>query len=395
MAHSVIGELNAAKQGQMKLTNFSTLQKPHYEDKVVHVSKNVAPLLVLIEKLRNSKTIAGPSYVVLKTDYHPTRVTLNGDCATGVTTMNVTAGHGARVKVGDILQNPRTGTEVRVTARATDALTITRPAGATTDADFVDTEELTILGNAQAEFSTAPESIMTDLGSDTNYMQTFRCSLEASRRLINTEYYGGSHVERNKKQVAEALRLMQEKTFLFGRSILATDPTMTAGLMYWLSTNVFAVGGALTEDYLNQTILPQVFMKNEQAPNFAVFIGEKARIAFQGFGLDAVRYTPETKMLGLNVGYYQSSFGTIKLLKHGIMSSIGSAVTAANTGYQGFMQMVNLDYVGKRIMKGGGMKFGELMMTNGPDGKKWGGLEDCGFFLSNEPAHGTASGITG
>jgi hypothetical protein len=202
-------------------------------------------------------------------------------------------------------------------------------------------------------------------------------------------------VERNKKQAAEALRIMQEKTFLFGRSILATDPTMTAGFLYWASTNVFAVAGALTEDYLAQTMLPQVFRRNADAPNLAVFIGEKAQIAFSQFGLDAVRYTEDTKILGVKAGGYQSPFGMIKLIRHGIMSPIGSAVTAANYGYQGMMNFMNLDYIGKRVMKGGELRFGEIMMTNGPDGKKWGALEDCGFFIANEPSHAHAYGITG
>lgn len=399
MAHPVIGEgSGTVSQGQVKLTNLTTYQKPYYEPKVYNVSEDVAPLIVLMERLKNVvKNIPSPTYNVLKTDMHPTRVTLNGDSGSGASPITLTTGHEKRVKVGDILQNPRTLTEIRVTAVDTGAHTIsvTRPQGSTTDGDFVSGDELQIIGNAQAEFSTAPESIITDLTHDQNVMQCFRYALEASRRVLNTDYYGGDPIDRNKKQAAEALRLMEEKTFLFGRGISTTDPTQTGGFLHWVSTNLFAVGGALVEDYLCQTILPQIFMRNHEAPNFCTFIGEKAQIAFSTFGLDAVRYGEDTKILGVKAGAYQSPFGTIKLIKHGVLSEIGSAVTAANTGYQGMMQFMNLDYVGKRVMKGGELKFGEIMMTNGPDGKKWGAIEDCGFFIANEPSHGSASGITG
>lgn len=384
-------------QGQRKLTNSSTYEKPIYSKKVYDISADVAKLIVLMERMGNVETIPGSSFKVLKTDKHPLIVTCNTNTNAAESPITVHSGQASRIRAGDILQNPRTKTEVRVLVvnTAADTFTCTRPCGSTTDAAFVVDDELQIIGNSQPEFSTAPESITTDIGSDTNYCQTFRAAVEASRRILNTEYYGGDPVDRNIQQALEHMRILEEKQFLFGRGYSASDPTITKGAMGFISTNVFNVGGVITEDYIRETMLPQIYRRNDSVDELACFAGEKLRIAFSGFGVDSVRYTPDTKLLGVNAGAYQSPFGRLTLIPHGAMTPLGSAVTAANYGYQGMAIFLNLKYVGKRVMKGGAMRFGEVVITNGPDGKKWGWLEDCGFWLANEPMHGYADGITG
>lgn len=102
---------------------------------------------------------------------------------TGDSTIVLASGHGARVRVGDILAVDGAQERILVTAVATDTLTVTRKYGGTVGATIASGATFTILGNASLEGAD-----FSDTGTHTpivnfNYSQIFQQGFKVSGTL--------------------------------------------------------------------------------------------------------------------------------------------------------------------------------------------------------------------
>lgn len=397
----VIGEGSGTiVTGQRKLSDIgSTRKKPIFTGEFVNISGDVAPLYLMTEKLGKSKEVGQASYFHLETDWLPTVVTVNDatDLNDSDTALVVDNGQAARCPTGTILKVLRTGEMLRVTAlnNSTHTLTVTRGVGGTTAAAILDNEEIAILSHAAAEGATSPESVSSEPTLKTNYCQTFRQALELSGRDVESDNFGPGELERISKDALESLTMKVEKAMLFQNGTgSSTDPTMTIGVEGWLSTNVTNVGGALTETTLIDSFITPWFRRNHGKKKMIAFAGEKVRRAIDSFGRDMIRYAPSDTGIGINVMKYRTTFGEIELVPHGMMTPIGSSVTAANLGWQGYLIGLNMELVGKRVFSGRARKLYKNRQTPDQDGIKWEWIEDVGLYLASEAQHALLKGVT-
>lgn len=383
-------------QGQRLTSAIGSSRKQfQYIDKFINNSEYTCPLYVLMKRLGNTKTVGGALFNHLETDRMPQAV--QGDSATytsGVTTINLLAGHGVRVVPGNVLKNPRSAEMIRITDRATDALTVTRGFGGTTAASVSASDEWTIIGFADTEGNTAQSGISSEPAFVQNAVQTFRQSFEMSRRDMDSSVYGPKEKVRIMQDAADALTLQIEKTYLFSNGIATTNPTATAGLEYWVTTNVTNASGALSEATWN-TFLKNCSRRNYNRKNILFLAGELLMDALDGFGRDLLRYGPKDEFHGIKCTSYKNAHIDVNLMKHCLLSPVGSGVSAANSGWQGYGFFVNLDLIGRAVYSGGDWKLRSDIEANGTDGKKWEYLTDEGLYVMNEKAHGIIKGISG
>jgi len=374
----------------------STRKVPQYTNTFQDISADVSPLVALMEKFGINRKVKAQSFFHLETDKLPLYITVSdaGGLNDSDTSMGVSAGHGARVTIGAILKVLRTGEMIRVTNRSTDTLTITRGAGSTTAAAISDGEEIAILGFADTDGNTAPNGVSSEPTLKTNYTQIFRRAYEASGRNMATEVYGPEEWTRIRTDALEAMRREKEQTYLFSNGISSSDPTLTGGFEYWVTTNVTNAGGSDLDEGSWREWLRQWLRRNVGQKQLVVMAGELVTAALAGFGLDNVQYGPDDQLLGMSCGSYRSDDGTVvKIMKHALLSPIGSSVTAANYGWQGYAFGTNYGKCGQVTFRG--LKEQKDIETPGTDGRKDGLLEDIGMQLVSEQHHAIYKGVTG
>lgn len=393
------GNAQVVVKGARKLTNIQDARKvPQYTKEYINVVADIAPMTAFMDKVGANKVVGQATYFHLLYDMNPRTVTYGTSTGeTTGTTLTLAAGEGNKIDLSQLLYVERTNEVIRVTAINTDTLTVSRAfgTGGGVAATINDAEVIQVLGSAFAENSTAGSGISTEPNIITNACQTFRAFIEASGRDIASENYGPAEWDRMKQLKLEDLQIQRESAFLFNPAIATSDPTMTKGLLGWISTNVFNQAGILDEVSLANWNKAWQRHNVGQAKNLIAFCGDNVRTAIDGFGRDALRLTPASDMLGVAIEAWQSSFGQMKLMQHGMLTPLGSSQTAANRGRVGFMIGVNTKMIGKRTFKGRGLTFSDHIETPGTDGTKAGWTLDEGFACLSEKAHFFAYGITG
>ena len=131
-ATSPIGAYNYGNpvQGARATTDVQTARRIPQYTKTVRINANVTPLTAFMDKLKNEETVGGVQFFHIERDLIPLTITLDSaGYSSGATTLNVVTGTGAGIVAGSVLWCPRTNETILVTARATDALTVTRAFG--------------------------------------------------------------------------------------------------------------------------------------------------------------------------------------------------------------------------------------------------------------------------
>lgn len=359
------------------------------------ISNDLAPLNALMKKFGKNRKVGSNAYFHLEDDQQPLFVTVSdaGGLSDSDTTMGVAAGHGARVVANMILYVERTEEMIRVTARATDSLTIVRGFGGTTAAAINDAEEIRIQSMADTDGNTAPAAISGEPTSITNYSQIFKTAWDVTGRAQETEVYGPNEWSRLEQQHAGTVMRFKEQAYLTSNGRASTEPTATGGLPYWVTTNVTNAGGALDENSWNSWLRTWL-RRNVGQKSLCVLAGELVTAALAGFARDAIRYAADDSVIGINCGKYRAENGMIVTIHpHGMLTAAYSSVTGANKGWPGWAFGINYSKLGECTFRK--LKRQQNIQTPGTDGRKDGLIEDAGLQLVSEQHHAIYKGVTG
>lgn len=387
--------------GQRLQSAIATSRKiPQWDQNLIYISSNVAPLFALTDALKKTREVAGVSYFHLETDVLPTVVVTDAQYTSGLTTIGVTSGQSARLQVGTTLKVLRTSEMLVVTSVVADNnIGVSRGYAGTTPATINSGEEIAIIAFADTDGNTSPSGESSEPTQKLNYVQIFKQAIELSRRDQYTAAYGGDELPRLKKDALQKMMMNIERAMFFNNGVdsgSVSGRTQTGGVDYWLSTNVTNVAGLLTEQsWIDNGMRPWFRRNNNQDSSMYGFAGELFLRAANGWGRDGLRFRPDDNVAGINITEYNSEWGQVKFIKHGLFTPIGATVTAANSGWQGMFYGLNLDLVGKRVFKNSNLKFQMNIQTPDRDGVKHQYLADMGLFLGNEAAHLKLYGITG
>jgi hypothetical protein len=190
-------------------------------------------------------------------EYFPRMVTNNTVIGAGVTAVVLSAGHGLRVRKGDVIRNMAMGDAVYVRSVSTDTLTVVRDIGDKAAQAWAIGDTLLITSNASPQGADFPETAILLATLGYNYTQIFRHGYTFSRTARSVEYYGrGEPADESAVKGVEHKRAIEYSGF-WGARDLFTDPDtgepvgVAGGLAEFIVSNRSDVAGSLTVDYVD------------------------------------------------------------------------------------------------------------------------------------------------
>jgi hypothetical protein len=360
-------------------------------DAILQLQPDVAPLTTLTARLNKSPT-HNPDFQWAEDDLATRFVSTSTSYNSSATSVVLTAGHGQYVKANDLIKVPRTGEVMLVTAVSTDTLTVTRGL-ASSGAAMNSTEELLILGSAKKEGDTSDPAVSVNPSLVTNYTQIFRRPWHATETWVHSDQYVRENDwDYQARKAGIEHRKDIEEAFLFGKPSLDTSGALprrtTGGVLHFISTNVTAAGGTLTEASFF-TALRSAFRYGSQTKT--LFAG--------GLVVDVLNTYPRSKVqvtnqrdgtYGVNVTTFQSPHGTVNLVRHWLLEG---------ATYQGYGILLDMSQVGyKYLANAKGSRdthINDNIQAPDEDSRKSEYLTEAGLKFGLEKTHALITGITG
>ncbi len=190
--------------------------------------------------------------------YMPRLSTLGTALSASTDTVIPTAtNEGLYFRAGDLVRNAVTGEAMLVTVgNAASSFTAARGLGTVAAVSSVSGADLVIIGHIDTQGATLPTIMMTQRTTNYNYTQIQRHSYGFTRTAMQTQWYGGPLLDKERsKKVVEHKRAIEQTLFFGARSYTSLGPTHSCGgLIEFITTNVATAGGTFSKANL-QTFL--------------------------------------------------------------------------------------------------------------------------------------------
>ena len=351
---------------------------------------DAGPLVTILTKLRK-KGATDPKIEWFEDQLLPRFDVLSATLSSSATTMTVTnykyfrSGDLVRVNKGEI---------VRVTATpTTTAVTIKRAVGETAAAAAAVNDQLHILSNSNQEGATVRSFLSTQRVPVYNYLQIIRDPWSVTNTAKATSTFAGQDwTEEAQKQLIEHKKHI-EYAFLLGERYEDTTGThperTTRGIRKFLSSNVTAVNGGLTEGVLD-SIIRTAFRYGSKTK--MLFGSPIVMQAINGFAKPRLQMVPSDKTYGISLTQYQNAGKNVMLHEHVLMTN-----SSLNdfTGIGGTLLILDIEDIMARYLTGRFTVHNENIQANDADGRSDEYLSECGLELHQEAKHAEANGITG
>lgn len=284
-------------------------------DSLAMISPSDVPLLAVIGKDSLSTPCVATKHEWLEDELRPLDSAV-ADTSINNTTdpvaMNVTAGHGVYFRAGDILKID--SELLRVTSVSTDAVTVARGFGGSTNAAHASGSAVRILNNVNVQDAAQGASRTTTKTGQFNYTQIY----EDTVVVTSTAQAIKKYVEQNEMsgQLERALKvawIQWCRTLYDGRKVAPSAGVASAmdGILPRITTNAYAkAGAALVEDFILQAQQDSWQAGGEITDLFCNAFQKRKMNQF----LDSMRMTTRTdRVAGSVIDTYQSDFGTINI----------------------------------------------------------------------------------
>jgi hypothetical protein len=352
-------------------------------DVISQLQPESSPLLVLTKKL-NTKTTTNYKFEWMEDDLLARDVEVEGAVLVGATSMDVVAGQGALIAVGDLIKNTRTGEVVKITAISTDTLTITRAYGETAAAAMNDADKCVVMANAIMQGDGAPAEKYSNPTVVYNYTQIFRTPFAVTRTLNKTKLIGGAELAtlRKKKAIEHAKSI--ELAFLLGERKLDTagsQPlTTTRGVLKFLATSPHntskAASSVVEADF--ETFCEKIFTYGSGQKLLLASPTLITKINGWAKGKLEIVQSDMDKTYGLNIIKYMTPHGDLMITKHPLL-------VGAYDGYGIVLDMEELSY---RPLEDSDTKLKTNIQNNDEDGERDEYLTEAGLELRQVKKHG-------
>lgn len=362
-------------------------------DTIYVLDPNEAPLTAITMRIAKKKCI-NPKFEWLEDDYLPTQDLVNGTTFTAGTTA-IVVDNGSYFRPGDVLKHLDSGEVMYVSAVVSNTLTVVRSVGATAAATPDDNDVLLIIGNANAENATGRTIKTTQKTPQNNVTEIFRWPFGASRTLMNSETYGGSDWDFQRRINGIQHRIQMERAFLFGEKDDATAVTGATGPIRFcdgviarISTNVTTLAGAgtLTTDVF-ETFLRTGF---RYGPGRKIFFASRQIISFLSLIAVAKIQTKETtKEFPLKISEWISGHGQTYLVTHNLLEGDG----ANSHSYQGWGLLLDIDSIWYRFLTNSDTSLKTNIQANDQDGRVDEYLTECAPMIVQEQNHSILRGV--
>lgn len=223
----------------------------NWREKFLMLKPNGAAPLNAILSMLPSEATDDPVYNNFRKDLPNFTFVHSGTAlAAGVTLTATSATDAGYIKIGSLLRNFSTGEVVKVTAKpSSTTFTVTRGIGNSgTGIAVAASDVFLLIGDANAEGATAPESVSFDAASTYNHTQIFREPIKLTRTATKTEFRTGDQYKEKLVDALDMHLMKMERAMIFGKRDSITGSNghperYTGGILSFLSTNVLDVSG--------------------------------------------------------------------------------------------------------------------------------------------------------
>ncbi len=268
-----------------------------------------------VEWIGDSRVI--PTVAIAAVDDAATTLTLTG----GV--LNVV------LRTGDILKNPATGEQMRVTARtSTNQVTVQRGYG-TTAAAAIAAGNLVVMGGAFGEGTRSPEGSIILRSENYNYSQIFKDAVEITRNELKSPRYAedGDKRKARRTKILELHKRKIETQLLFGERKKDVDSAgnalyISGGVISYITTNNLSISGGFTIDKFNTALAAIANM--EASGDKVFFCGSTLLNAINSEGMSKMAggQGPVIKKYGVDVVEIVTAYGKIEVVFHPVLSQV-------------------------------------------------------------------------
>ena len=330
----------------------------------------------------------------LEDQYFPNLASLSASATSAATSFVVQTGEGDYFRAGDLVRRGSDGEVVEVSSVSTDTLTVVRSIGSIAAATAQTGEELLIIGNAAAQAADYGTLKVNQRVAAYNYTQIQRNPFGFSGTQVEIETYGpGDPANELAKKAVEHKRALENLFLTGGRAYdSSANKGWVGGVAHeFISTNVTAVGGALSQTALDGA-MTDIFQHGTM--NKVIFASPVASQALSKLmNDDWIQAPPDTKVYGANVtAFVSGAFGArvpvITKRNWGLESTSG-------LGRGGWMLVLDMAYIKKRPLRNRNTMLLKNRQGNGIDGVIHEFLTEASIEVAQEKAHGLLKGITG
>lgn len=352
-------------------------------DVISMLQPDSSPLLVLTKKLGNKAT-TNYKFEWMEDDLLGRDVTISGAVTNVATTVPLVAGGGVLVAINDLIKNARTGEVIKVTAIATDSLTVVRGYGETVGTAMIDQDKCIVMANAIMQGDGAPAEKYNNPTPVYNYTQIFRTPFSVTRTLNNTKLIGGDELAAlRKKKAIEHAKSIELALLLGERNLVTTGSqpvTTTRGVLKFLASAyanttkskvavVEADFGVFCQKLFTYGSTEKVLLAS---PALITVIN-----AWAAGKLEIVQADMD-KTYGLNITKYMTPHGDLLIIKHPLLIN-------AYDGYGIALDMEELSY---RPLSNSDTKLRTNIQNNDEDGERDEYLTEAGLELRLPNKHG-------
>lgn len=374
--------------GARGTTLIGTNQRVLNMDKTIKLLQpDAAPFTTFTMQTKKVRT-TDPKFLIAEDALEPRFDAVNGTTGTGT---SVVVDNGAYFAEHDLVLVTRTGELMRVTAVATNTLTVVRGVGGSAVA-LADNDELLLAGSAQPEGDTSKPARSTNPTTITGYTQIFRRPWELTGTAIASENETTPHDwDHQAAKVGIEHKRDIERAFLFGKASENTSGSQarrtTAGILSRISTNSTDAGGALSEtEFLGA--LRQGFRYGGRRK--VLMASPLVASVLNTYAAGKVQISQSEKTYGVDVTTFTSPFGAVRLVVNWELEG---------TKYGGYAIGIDFDNVAYRYLANSKLNRDSKVRTNiqAPDADtrkdEW--LTEAGLQVGLESTHFVITGVTG
>jgi len=294
----------------------------------VLLNPSLTPIFTLVTKIGNRKKSTASARVEwIEDDYvgHWGQANAGSDQSSVATALLVV--DGTLFNPGDLIAIPKANSNsaaeeiARVSAVATNTLTLTRGVGGAGADTIGATADIRIVGSAYAEGAAFGTPRTTTKAVKISYTQIFRRPVQITKSMVAQAQFGPSN-ERlfQRRKALEEIRKEIESTGLWGRAsellALGAPGTIrtTMGLKSRIVTNVYNANNTLTETGL-ESFAELSFGTYYEGHEKLLVAAKKVISAFDFFSLGHMRHQPGEELYGVKVKRYVTSHGDFMITR--------------------------------------------------------------------------------
>lgn len=362
-----------------------TRRKVDISDRIYLLDPDKSPLTVLLMQM-NKRSCYNPKFEWLEDELSPRVDAINYSTGHTAGSLTLTVDNGCYFRPNDIIKSPASGEVMRVTAVSTNVLTVTRSVGATAAGTLADNCVIYIIGNSNAEGTTAREVKSTLEVLKTNYTQIFRTPFAVTETLRNSDLYAEQDLPYQTRKMGIEHMIDIERALWFGEQSVNTtaqaDRT-TGGLIEFISTNATAVGGTLTQSAFD-TSLASIFRYGSKKK--VAFLAPRLIQDIHDWSTAKLQTRLSERYYGVKVTRYESAHGTLLLHNMWLFDEVPT--------YQGYGFIVDMEKVRYRFLRNRNTHLIKNIEDPSADETEHEYLTECGLQCILEKAHGVLTGVT-